>query len=392
MPAEPIICVVIPVFNHALTVGRIAREAQPHFPVIVVDDGSTDDTGKILAAQTGIRVVTLPRNRGKGAALREGFAAAQQLGFTHAITIDADGQHSADELPRFAAASRRRPEALIVGVRDLVKEAAPRGRRITNHLSTFWFKVETGVPLGDTQCGYRSYPLRAVNRLRVTSQRYAYELEVMVKAAWAGVPLVAQPVSADYAAATSRLSHFDPWRDMARISLLHAHLSILTFCVPAPLRQLSANGALHDLPPGRKMRTIFRLLFSEHTDTPAKLAFAVGVGFFCGIAPIWGFQIIAAAALAHRLRLNKAIAVTASNISFPLAAPFVLAGGLLLGHYLHTGALLPLSAATLVGQIPTRFTEWFFGSIVLGLLVGAAGTVVTWLISRRFVGREPSRE
>ena len=99
-----------------------------------------------------------------------------------------------------------------------MKENAPRGRRITNDISTFWFKVETGVALADTQCGYRSYPLATINRLRVKSQRYAYELEIMVKAAWAGVPLVAQPVSADYAAATSRLSHFDPWRDMVRIS------------------------------------------------------------------------------------------------------------------------------------------------------------------------------
>ena len=83
---------------------------------------------------------------------------------------------------------------------------------------------------------------------------------------------------------------------------------------------------------------MLRHLFSEHTETPGRLAAAVGLGLFCGIAPIWGFQIIMAAALAHKLRLNKAIAVTASNISFPLAAPFILAAGLVLGHYLHTAA------------------------------------------------------
>jgi uncharacterized protein (DUF2062 family) len=135
------------------------------------------------------------------------------------------------------------------------------------------------------------------------------------------------------------------------------------------------------------VKTVLRLLFSEHTDTPVKLAFAVGLGFFCGIAPIWGFQIITAAALAHKFRLNKAIAVTASHISFPLAAPFILAGGLLFGHYLHTGALLALNATTLVGEIPTRFAEWFFGSIALGILAGIAGTIVTWLACRLFVGK-----
>jgi glycosyltransferase involved in cell wall biosynthesis len=256
MPAAPNFCVVIPVFNHALTVGHVVHEAKIHFPVMVVNDGSTDDTGKILAAQTGITIVTLPQNQGKGAALRAGFAAATQSGFTHAITIDADGQHSAAELPSFAAASRQQPDALVVGVRDLVRENAPRGRRLSNRLSTFWFGMQTGVPLSDTQCGFRCYPLRAISRLRVKSQRYAYELEVMVKAAWTGVPLVALPVSADYAAATSRLSHFHPLLDMARISLLHSRLAAAAFCVPAFLRKLSATGELHGLPLGKKMKIV----------------------------------------------------------------------------------------------------------------------------------------
>jgi uncharacterized protein (DUF2062 family) len=390
MTGTPNICIIIPVFNHALTVGHIVRQAKNYFPVIVVNDGCTDGTAKILAAETGITVVTLAHNQGKGTALRAGFGEAEKQGFTHAITIDADGQHTTRELPDFAATSRRQPEAFVIGVRDLVKANTPCGRRITNYISTFWFRFETGVAIADTQCGYRSYPLKAVNQLRVKSRRYAYELEVIVKAAWAGVPLIAQPVSADYAAATSRLSHFDPWRDMVRISLLHSWLSIQTFCVPVLLRKISVTGQLHHLPRGQRVKTILRLLFSEHTDTPAKLALAVGLGFFCGIAPIWGFQLITAAALAHKLRLNKAIALTASNISFPLAAPFILAGALLLGHYLHTGALLPFKPTTLLHEIPTRLAEWFFGSIALGIVVGAAGTIIVWLISWWFVGKNNS--
>jgi uncharacterized protein (DUF2062 family) len=177
---------------------------------------------------------------------------------------------------------------------------------------------------------------------------------------------------------------------MVRISLLHSKHSTQAFCVPARLRRISATGELQGLPWRQKLNTITRLLFSEHTETPRKLAFAVGIGFFCGIAPIWGFQMIAAAALAHRFRLNKAIAVTASNISFPLATPFVLAGGLLFGHFLHTGALLPLNATTLLKEIPLRFAEWFFGSIALGILVGVVGAMLTWLISRLFTGKNNS--
>ncbi len=387
MSAELNICIVIPVFNHSLTVGRVVRGAKDYFPVIAVNDGSTDDTGEILAMESGISVVTLPQNQGKGAALRAGFIEAERRGFTHAITIDADGQHATGELPVFAAASRKLPGAFVIGVRDLVKENAPRGRRITNNISTFWFKVETGATLADTQCGFRCYPLKSINRLRVKSQHYAYELEIMVKAAWAGIPLVAQPVSADYAAATSRLSHFDPWRDMVRISMLHSRLSIQSFCVPALLRKILATGELRHLQRGQRVKTILRLLFSEHTDKPAKLAFAVGLGLFCGIAPIWGFQIITAAALAHKLRLNKAIAVTASNISIAPIAPFVMAAGLLLGHYLHTGKMLQLNATPLLEEIPLRFAEWFLGSLALGILVGILGALFTWIISSLYTGK-----
>ena len=428
MSPAPNICAVVPVYNHCLTVGGVVRAAAAFLPVIVVNDGSTDDTARILASvtevlcgnhgvppsdggsgraaatptpseaqgrrnlsvteagsflqsNTGAIVVTLPRNQGKGAALRAGFAEAVRRGFTHAITIDADGQHSPDELPLFIAASRKQPEAFVIGVRDLVRENAPRGRRITNDISSFWFRVETGIRLPDTQCGFRCYPLDSISRLRLKTERYAYELEIMVKAAWAGIPIVAQPVSADYAAATSRMSHFDPWRDMLRISHLHSRLSILSFCLPLMLRKMIATGELEHQPRGRKIRMIFHLLFSEHTDTHGKLAFAVGVGFFCGVAPIWGFQLVAAAALAHRLRLNKAIAMSASHISFPLAAPFIMAGGLLMGHFLHTGTLLPLNATSLLQEIPTRFAEWFFGSIALGILVGMMGVIATWLVS-----------
>ena len=218
MENPPRICVVIPVFNHGLTVQRVVRGAKETFPVIAVNDGSTDDTSVVLAGEGGITVVTLPQNHGKGAALRAGFDRAAEMGFTHAITIDADGQHATKELELFATACRQRPDAFIIGVRDLKRAGAPFSRRATNALSTFWFRFETGERLTDTQCGYRCYPLAATRRLRVTSEHYAFELEIMAKAAWAGTPLLAQPVSADYAAPTSQLSHFDPWRDMARIS------------------------------------------------------------------------------------------------------------------------------------------------------------------------------
>jgi uncharacterized protein (DUF2062 family) len=162
----------------------------------------------------------------------------------------------------------------------------------------------------------------------------------------------------------------------------HSRLAILTFCTPALLRQVLARGELRGLSRRQRLRSVVRHLFSEHTQTPGQLAAAVGLGLFCGIAPIWGFQIIAAAALAHKFRLNKAVAVTASHVSFPLAAPFILAAGLVLGHFLRTGGWVDFRPEAAVRQIPLYFADWFFGSFVLAILAGGAGTLITFLIAR----------
>jgi glycosyltransferase involved in cell wall biosynthesis len=226
----PHICVVVPVYNHGGTVMQVVRESQRMFPVIVVDDGSTDQGPAVLSRERGIILLTLPANRGKAAALRIGFAKAAEAGFTHAITIDADGQHAADSLADFAFACQEQPDALVVGVRDLKAANAPWVRRLANMLSAFWFRFETGLCLSDTQCGYRAYPLAVTKALRVNSERYAFELEILVRAAWAGVPLRTQSVQADYAAATSRLSHFQPVNDLFRIFRLHARLAAQALC------------------------------------------------------------------------------------------------------------------------------------------------------------------
>lgn len=221
MTPEPRLCVLIPVYNHELTVQRVALEARRLFPVIVVDDGSTDQTPSLLASAPGITLVRLARNYGKAAALRAGFTQAERMGFTHVITMDADGQHPTSSLPRFAARCQDNPRAFIIGVRDLKVARAPRLRRLSNAISAFWFRLETGLKWSDSQCGYRLYPLAELNRLSTKSQRYAFELEVMIKAAWAGITLLSEPVEVDYSARTSRLSHFHPLRDFGEISLVH---------------------------------------------------------------------------------------------------------------------------------------------------------------------------
>lgn len=368
-------CVVIPCFNHAATAAVVARAAQRHCPVLVVDDGSTLP----LAELPGITMVRLDRNSGKGAALRVGFHRAAELGFSHAITMDADGQHFAEDLPKFLAVMEAQPGALAVGVRDFYASGCPAGRRRSNRVSTFWFRIETGVRLGDSQCGFRAYPLALAQRLQTRSGRYAFELEFMVRASWVGAPIVAVPVRCSYEPDQLRQSHFRPVRDLAHITIMNIGLVIQSWIVPRALRAAWSFGEK------KSPRRALAEFFAENAHDPWRMALAVGLGLFFGIAPIWGYQMLAAVAAAHFLRLNKAITLVASNISIPPMMPLILYSALALGHWLFTGHKLALDFSA---QQMTRargmeyLGQWLVGSLVLAAVVAVVGTMTAYGLAR----------
>jgi uncharacterized protein (DUF2062 family) len=366
-------CVVIPCFNHIATVAAVAHSVKIFSPVIVVDDGSTQPFPDL---QDCI-LVYLKKNSGKGAALRAGFQRAAELEFTHAITMDADGQHFAEDLPKFLAAAQAQPEALIVGVRDFFAAGCPTHRRRSNAVSTFWFRVETGVRLPDTQCGFRCYPLALTQSLKPRSGRYAFELEFMVRASWTGTPIVAVPVKCTYAPDQLRQSHFRPVRDLAHITLMNIGLVLQSWFVPLTLRIAWSHGEKWSL-----RKTILEF-FAEHTEESSRLAAAVGLGLFFGILPIYGFQIMVGTVVAHQLRLNKATLLLASHISIPPVVPFILYGSMVLGHWLFTGQSLDISPHQITkGLTLEHFVEWIVGSVALGVIVGLAGTIFTYSLAR----------
>lgn len=366
------VCVIIPCFNHAATVAAVAAPAQKNFPVLVVDDGST----QTLPALTGCDLVRLEKNSGKGAALRAGFRHAMKKGFTHAITVDADGQHFPEDLPKFSEAAHAQPDAFIVGARDLVAAGCPGHRQRSNALSSFWFRVATGVKLRDTQCGFRCYPLALVERLKINSGRYAFELEFMVRAAWIGTRIHVVPVRCVYIDGI-RNSHFRPVKDLAHITLMNIGLVLQSWLVPQKLRELWSLGKRESL------RETVADFFSEHAHEPWRMACAVGLGLFFGIAPVWGFQMAAAATVAHWLRLNKAIALLASNISIPPMVPFIVYAGTALGHWMFTGRGLDLSPRQMTAvRAAEYFWQWFVGSFALGALAGGAGLVLSYGVAR----------
>jgi len=368
-------CVIIPCFNHPATVGAVVSEAQKHSHVLVVNDGSTMP----LPDFPGCTVVHLERNRGKGAALRAGFKRAAEDGFTHAITMDADGQHDVGDFPKFLETAREQPEALIVGVRDFFAAGCPTHRRRSNAVSTFWFRVETGVRLADTQCGFRCYPLALALRLATRSGRYAFELEFMVRSSWVGTPIIPLPVKCSYKPEQIRQSHFRPVRDLAHITLMNIGLVLQSWFVPHSLRIAWSFGQK------KTLRATLADFFVEHAHEPGRVAGAVGVGLFFGIAPFWGYQMVLAAAAAHMLRLNKAITLVASNISMPPMVPFILYGGMALGHWMITGQQLEegFSPKNMTKANALQYLwQWLVGSMALAIIVAALGTISTYVIAR----------
>lgn len=217
------VCIVISTYNNEKTVADIARQAMDYCDdLIVVNDGCTDNSvEKLSALQDKITLVSYPDNQGKGTALTRGFKAATEKGFRYAITMDADGQHYASDLPAFAEALTTHPDTLIVGSRQLNQPNMPSKNNFANRFSNFWFTVHTGKKLPDTQTGYRLYPLDKMGKMKLLSSRYEAELALLVRSAWRGIDILPIPINVYYPPKEERVSHFRPGMDFFRISVLN---------------------------------------------------------------------------------------------------------------------------------------------------------------------------
>ena len=231
-------CVLVPTYNNATTLERVLLGVLEFTSqIIVINDGSTDATAEILKKYPQLWVLDFPKNRGKGYALRQGFKKAEERGFEYAISIDSDGQHYPEDLPVFLQALEQRKESdsplLVVGSRRMDGPGVPEKSSLGNRLSSLWYRVQTGIRLQDTQCGYRLYPIKVVNSLHLFSSRFELEIEVLVKAALAGVRVINLPVRVLYDP-SERVTHFRPFTDVLRIVLLNGYLVFYVFFKKLP--------------------------------------------------------------------------------------------------------------------------------------------------------------
>lgn len=225
--------VLIPSYNPGPALADTVRAARAIWsPVWVVDDGSTDGSAarlRDMAAQDpGLHLLTLPRNRGKGAAVLAGLECAARAGFTHALTLDADGQHPAALIPAFMAASQAQPAAMVLG-RPVFGPEAPRVRVWGRKISNGWANLETlGAGIGDSLYGFRVYPIAPLLRVMQGQRfmrRFDFDPEAAVRLAWAGVPAINRPAPVRYfSAAEGGVSHFKYLRDNALLTWMHLRL------------------------------------------------------------------------------------------------------------------------------------------------------------------------
>lgn len=227
------IAVVIPTLNNK-TINDVVKDARSlGYEVIVIDDGSSPKIEEFLKTDKKTHIITHPCNLGKGAALISGAKKAKELGYKHFISMDADGQHLASEIYKLTDAIDENDDVIVIGSRNFEIENVPNGSKIGRNISNFWAMLNTSYNIKDSLSGFRLYPVSILD-LKIKTQKFDWEMEVLVKHAWLKKKIQEITVECYYPDPSERVSHFKKWKDTMSIIWVHARL--------LPLRVLLLKG------------------------------------------------------------------------------------------------------------------------------------------------------
>ncbi len=297
-------------------------------------------------------------NLGKGEALTTGLEHAHRSGARFAISIDGDGQHFPEDIPRFIPELDE--DTIIIGAREEVMGEMPKRSRFGRRFSDFWTRLETGRPARDTQSGFRAYPVRHILHLPMKYSRFDYEIEVLARAAWAGLRLKSIPVRVRYDPPDKRVSSFRPLIDTLRISRTHSRL-IGRRMLPWPFKRLVPREFSPTELFRHPVRVLKRLLMEN--ASPLGLAGAAWTGVFLGALPLIGLHMITVLFVTMRLRLNRIMALSIQNICMPPIVPGVC---IAFGYYMRNGQVITHASVKELGSEPLqRFLDWCVGSLAV---------------------------
>ena len=381
---ETSVLLVIPLYNHGLTISDVVQKAMATgYAVLVVDDGSSDG-GLDTVEDLDCFKLRFDENCGKGKAILYGAKFAEKHGYTAILTIDADGQHNSLEAERlvYEAGSGKWP-AIIIGVREMVQDTVPGSSRFGRLFSNFWVRLECGYELEDTQSGMRLYPVKEMLLLDLVKYRYDFEIEVLVKSAWAGVDIRAVSVSVHYPPGAERVSHFDKFADNWRLTCLHTRL-VCRRLLPFPHDLLVAEERREKKISVKKPWQTLKNLCLE-SSSPFWLAVAVWLGLFIGALPLLACHTIVIIYLSFRFELNKIAAVAASQFCMPPVVPVLC---IEVGYFMRSGSFLTdLSWERWLLEIHYRLWEWFLGSLLVGPVLGFVGAGIVYLAAKNIKKR-----
>jgi len=374
-------CVIVPTYNNHKTLKKVLDSILDFTQnIIIVNDGSTDETTEILKQYSQFTQIHHPKNIGKGRALRNGFRKAIEMNFEYAITIDSDGQHFASDIPNFIAEIQKEPNSLLIGSRNMTQENVPKKSSFGNKFSNFWFWFETTIKLEDTQSGFRLYPLQLIPKQFYTN-KFEFEIEVIVRSAWKGIVVKNIPIQILYDPA-ERVSHFRPFKDFTRISILNTVLVLNALLYIKPrdfFRRAKKKG----------FKKFFLEDILESGDSNFKKSAAIALGVFIGISPFWGFQTVLLLFFATIFKLNKVIAYMASNVSFPPFIPFVIYGSLKMGSFfVSTDAPLILDSSLTLDDIQKNATQYIVGSLTLASVLALSSGLLSYMLLTVFSSKK----
>ncbi|MBF0119101.1 MAG: DUF2062 domain-containing protein [Desulfobacterales bacterium] len=338
---NPQIIIVIPVYNHGKTLRRVVTESlKIHNKIIVVDDGSTDNLKDSLSG-LDVKLVRHDKNLGKGAAILTGAKEAKKMGYTHIVTIDADGQHDPNDFNKFIPLIFENQLSIIVGIRNFEMTDTPSSSYFGRSFSNFWFRVQTGQKICDSQSGFRAYPIDVLEQLKLTEKHYSFEVEVLVKALWAGITIKEVNISVYYPPKELRVSHFKKIKDNYRIARINTKLTMRAM-LPLPHK---------------------KIVNLSNDISPFKMALSSSLGVFLGTLPLIGSHTIAILFASSFFNLNKFVALSASQLCIP---PFIPAICIEAGYFIRHGRFLTeISMQTIGYEALDRLYEYIIGSILM---------------------------
>lgn len=354
-------CIIVPTYNNEKTLERILNqiiEISSPQQLIVVNDGSTDSTASILEGlKHKITLISYPKNKGKGYALRQGFKKSIELGYENAITIDSDGQHFPSDIPLMIEGAKTNVGAVLMGTRNMEQEGVPSKSSFGNRFSNFWFLVETAISLPDTQTGFRLYPLSKMKKMCLLTRKFELEIEVIVRLAWKNVSFVSVPIRVLYDA-EERVSHFRPAHDFFRISVLNTVLVLAALLYYYPKKLFSF----------KTLRYIKEEAIKPQ-ESNLKKSISIAFGVFMGIFPIWGFQLIIGIPLAILFRMNKVLFITAANISIPPMIPLIVYTSFVIGQLVIGGEIQSENLFNFnLDMIEQNVYQYAIGAILLAII------------------------